>query len=198
MNLPAYPTATSNNSPGTRAIARWPNDSVLCVAKTAVAIQTSRMDFFSGKLVHHLMVGIRLRRTSNAASRASAAEKISGERVRRVADVWLSGMILLDSVRFFWSAGRELNPRVQVLQTCALAASPPALMKCLVHFRGVFPENYRSVICPKTENPPASSISGGGSVGIGRSASSLAQPFPHARMHAHATHLVAATDTGGH
>jgi hypothetical protein len=26
-----------------------------------------------------------------------------------------------------WSAGRELNPRIQVLQTCALTASPPAL-----------------------------------------------------------------------
>jgi hypothetical protein len=25
-----------------------------------------------------------------------------------------------------WSAGRELNPRIQVLQTCALTASPPA------------------------------------------------------------------------
>jgi hypothetical protein len=30
--------------------------------------------------------------------------------------------------QIFWSAGRGLNPRIQVLQTCALAASPPALM----------------------------------------------------------------------
>jgi hypothetical protein len=28
-----------------------------------------------------------------------------------------------------WSAGRELNPRIQVLQTCALATSPPALFE---------------------------------------------------------------------
>jgi hypothetical protein len=28
-----------------------------------------------------------------------------------------------------WSAGRELNPRIQVLQTCALTASPPALLE---------------------------------------------------------------------
>ena len=26
-----------------------------------------------------------------------------------------------------WSTGWELNPRIQVLQTCALAASPPVL-----------------------------------------------------------------------
>ena len=30
-----------------------------------------------------------------------------------------------------WSAGRELNPRMQVLQTCALTASPPALFEQL-------------------------------------------------------------------
>ena len=28
-----------------------------------------------------------------------------------------------------WSTGRGLNPRIQVLQTCALATSPPVLEK---------------------------------------------------------------------
>jgi hypothetical protein len=30
-----------------------------------------------------------------------------------------------------WSTGRELNPRMQVLQTCALTASPPVPLKRL-------------------------------------------------------------------
>src|SRR5580704_9372498 len=34
----------------------------------------------------------------------------------------------------------------------------------------------------KIENPPASSISGGGYIGDGSLFSALAQPFPHARM----------------
>jgi hypothetical protein len=51
---------------------------------------------------------------------------------------------------------------------------------------------------PKIENPPASSNSGGGYFGISGFASWLAQPFPHASMHAHATHGAAATDTGIH
>jgi hypothetical protein len=29
-----------------------------------------------------------------------------------------------------WSTGRELNPRILVLQTSALATSPPVLMVC--------------------------------------------------------------------
>ena len=29
-----------------------------------------------------------------------------------------------------WSTGRELNPRILVLQTSALATSPPVLMFC--------------------------------------------------------------------
>jgi hypothetical protein len=33
--------------------------------------------------------------------------------------------------QFYWSTGRELNPRILVLQTSALATSPPVLILLL-------------------------------------------------------------------
>jgi hypothetical protein len=34
-------------------------------------------------------------------------------------------------LEFYWSTGRELNPRILVLQTSALATSPPVLILLL-------------------------------------------------------------------
>ena len=55
-----------------------------------------------------------------------------------------------------WSAGRELNPRILVLQTSALATSPPVLIvppeaePLMLLPRGVF-----NIILYKNENPTA-------------------------------------------
>ena len=55
-----------------------------------------------------------------------------------------------------WSTGRELNPRILVLQTSALATSPPVLIvppeaePLMLLPRGVF-----NIILYKNENPTA-------------------------------------------
>ena len=41
------------------------------------------------------------------------------------------GCRLRDNLLILWSTGRELNPRILVLQTSALATSPPVLLSAV-------------------------------------------------------------------
>ena len=76
-----------------------------------------------------------------------------------------------------WSTGRELNPRILVLQTSALATSPPVLI--LLPQRELFQSSSRKSF-HAMKNPPRSYRGWGACVSI---RCSLSNPSPSTRPH---------------
>ena len=56
-----------------------------------------------------------------------------------------------------WSTGRELNPRILVLQTSALATSPPVLEKQTTEQKLVY-SLPQAALCAEPRSPPVSSL----------------------------------------